>query len=81
MKFGPGEGRRSDPYGATRTSVRARHALLTPDGIVPGALPGWSGATWYTMISPRMGAGFCQYHVELPVGRGRVPVRWATGSG
>ena len=68
MKFGPGEGRRSDPYGATRTSVRARHALLTPDGVVPGALPGWSGAAWYTVISPRMGADFCQYHVELPAG-------------
>ena len=65
MNLGPGEGRRSDPYGSTRTSVRARHALLTPDGIVPGALPGWSGAACYTIISPAMGARFCQYHVEL----------------
>ena len=66
MKFGPGEGRRSDPYGATRTSVRARHALLTPDGVVPGALPGWHGANCFTVISPAMGARFSQYHIELP---------------
>ena len=61
-------GRRSDPYGSTRTSVRARHALLTPDGIVPSALPGWSGAACYTMISPAMGARFCQLHIELAAG-------------
>ena len=66
MKLSPAEGRRSDPYGATRSRVRARHALLAPDGIVPGALPGWGGAACYTLISPAMGAGFCQYHVELP---------------
>ena len=66
MTFTAAAGRRSDPYGSTRTSVRARHALLTPDGIVPGTLPGWSGAACHTLISPAMGARFCQYHVELP---------------
>ena len=75
MKFSPGENtRRSDPYGSTRTSVRARHALLTPDGIVPGALPGWTGATCFTMISPAMGARFCQLHLELAAdGAGEPP--------
>ncbi len=57
--------RRSDPYGTTRTSVRARHALLAPDGVVSAAPPGWRCAAFHTMISPAMGAGFCQYHVEF----------------
>ena len=59
--------RRSDPYGATRTSVQARHALLAPDGIVSALPPGWRGAAFYTLISPALGARFCQYHVEMGV--------------
>lgn len=61
---GPGT-RRSDPYGATRTSVQARHALLTPDGTVSAPPPGWRCAAFYTMISPALGARFCQYHAEF----------------
>lgn len=57
--------RRSDPYGSTRTSVQARHALLAPDGIVSAMPPGWRCAAFYTLISPAMGAKVCQYHVEL----------------
>ena len=57
--------RRSDPYGSTRTSVRARHALLASDGIVPSALPGWTGAVCYVTISPAMGSRFSQLRVEL----------------
>lgn len=65
------ETRRSDPYGTTRTSLRSRHALLTPDGIVSAVLPGWRCAAFYTMISPVMGARFSQYHVEFgPDGEG-----------
>ena len=60
--------RRSDPYGSTRTSVQARHALLAPDGVVSAAPPGWRVAAFYTMISPGMGARFCQYHVEFGAG-------------
>ena len=57
--------RRSDPYGTTRTSVQARHALLAPDGIVSAAPAGWQVSAFYTMISPLMGARFCQYHVDF----------------
>ncbi len=57
--------RRSDPYGLTRTSVRARHALLTSDGIVASALPGWTGAACYVTISPAMGSRFTQMRIEL----------------
>ena len=57
--------RRSNPFGGTRTSVQARHALLAPDGIVSALPPGWRGAAFYTMISPALGARFSQYHVEL----------------
>lgn len=56
--------------GLTRTAVHARHALLAPDGFVPGALPGWRApARCFTVISPAMGArSFTQLHVELPAG-------------
>ena len=64
MSIPPGV-RRSDPYGSTRTSVRARHALLTADGIVASALPGWTGAACYVTISPALGARFSQLRVEM----------------
>ena len=57
--------RRSHPFGSTRTSVQARHALLAPDGWVPSALPRWTGATCYVVISAALGARFCQYQIEL----------------
>ena len=57
--------RRSDPYGSTRTAVRARHALLTSDGIVASTLPGWTGAVCYVTISPALGSRFSQLRVEL----------------
>ncbi len=57
--------------GLTRTAVRARHALLTPDGLrVVSRVPGWDPAALVTVaISPAMGArSFTQLHVELPPG-------------
>ena len=57
--------------GLTRTSVHARHALLTPDGLrVVSRLPGWDAAAQVVVaISPAMGArSFTQLHVELPAG-------------
>ncbi len=57
--------------GLTRTSVRARHALLTPDGLrVASRLPGWGvAARVIVAVSPAMGArSFTQLHVELPPG-------------
>ena len=61
----PADARRSDPYGSTRTNVCARHALLTADGIVPSALPGWTKAACYVTISPAMGSRFSQLRVEM----------------
>ena len=45
--------------------MQARHALLAPDGVVSAAPTGWKVAAFYTMISPGIGARFCQYHVEF----------------
>lgn len=52
-------------FGNTRTVVRARHALIAPDGHVPSAFPGWEGATGYVLISPAMGAGLSQLLVKV----------------
>lgn len=57
--------------GLTRTAVRARHALLTPDGLrVVSRAPGWDAAAQVVVaISPAMGArSFSQWHVGLPAG-------------
>jgi (S)-ureidoglycine aminohydrolase len=58
-------------FGFTRAVVKPRYALLTPDGFVNGALPGWSGATCVVLISPALGAKFAQVLITLaPDGRG-----------
>ena len=55
----------TDLFGATRNVVTHRYALLTPSGFVPSFLPGWENATCIVLISPAMGAGFCQYLITL----------------
>jgi len=55
----------SDLFGFTRTVVRLRYALLTPDGFVPSAVPGWKSAVVIVNISPALGARFTQLHVTL----------------
>jgi (S)-ureidoglycine aminohydrolase len=58
-------------FGFTRTIVKSRYALLTPDGFVPGHLPGWSNARVITHISAAMGARFSQLQITLgPKSRG-----------
>lgn len=52
-------------FGHTRTTVKARHALIAPDGHVPSALPGFSKATPYFMISPAMGADLTQLLIRF----------------
>lgn len=54
--------------GETRTQLRPTHALIAPDGNVPTQLPGWSGCTSVILISPQMGARFCQYRISLADG-------------
>ena len=56
----------SDLFGFTRTVVKPRYALLTPDGFVPSNLPGWKNAVCVVNISPGMtGPRFTQLHVTL----------------
>ena len=52
-------------FGLTRTVVKSRYALLTPDGFVPSNLPGWEDATVIVNISRAMGARFSQYQITL----------------
>ena len=55
----------TDLFGATRSVLRGRYALLAGGGFTPGNLPGWEKATCLVQISPAMGAGFCQLQVTL----------------
>jgi len=56
----------SDLFGTTRTVVKPRYALLTPDGFVPSNLPGWKNAVCVVNISPGLtGPRFTQLHVTL----------------
>jgi (S)-ureidoglycine aminohydrolase len=52
-------------FGATRTVVKSRYALLTPDGHVNSSLPGWENVTCIVQISPALGAKFCQFLITL----------------
>jgi (S)-ureidoglycine aminohydrolase len=55
-----------DLFGFTRTVVKRNHALITPDGFVPGTLPGWKNATVIVNICPAMnGPRFIQLQITL----------------
>ena len=56
-------------FGETRTHVEWNHALIAPDGHVPGLPPGWGEAEGNVLISPAMRGGsggprFSQYLVR-----------------
>ncbi len=55
----------SDLFGFTRTTIKLRYALLTPDGFVLSHLPGWKNAAVVVNISPVMGARFTQMQITL----------------
>jgi (S)-ureidoglycine aminohydrolase len=56
----------SDLFGFTRTVVKPRYALITPDGFVPSVLPGWKNAVVIVNISPAMnGPRFTQLQITL----------------
>lgn len=57
----------------TRTTIKARHALIAPDGHVASAFPGWENATGYVMLSPAMGAGLSQILITFDEGGGSCP--------
>jgi len=53
-------------FGFTRTVVKSRYALITPDGFVPSNLPGWKNCVVHVNISPVMiGPRFTQLQVTL----------------
>jgi (S)-ureidoglycine aminohydrolase len=55
-----------DLFGVTRTVVKSRYALLTPDGFVPGHLPGWRNVVAVMNISPAMsGPRFTQSQITF----------------
>jgi (S)-ureidoglycine aminohydrolase len=55
----------ADPFGSTRTTVKLRYALLTPEGFVPSNLPGWKNSVGIVNISPALGARFTQLLIAL----------------
>jgi (S)-ureidoglycine aminohydrolase len=56
----------SELFGHTRTVVRPRYALITPDGFVPSTLPGWKNAVVIVNISPVLnGPRFAQLQISL----------------
>lgn len=44
----------------TRSVVKDSHALISPDGYINSAVPGWTGCTVNVIISKEMGARFSQ---------------------
>jgi len=52
-------------FGISRTVVKGRYALFTPDGQVPSNVPGWKNVRAVVNISPALGARFVQLQVSL----------------
>src|SRR5215471_8613905 len=55
----------TDLYGSSRSALKLRYALLAPSGFVPSVMPGWQKAVCQFVISPAMGARFCQILATL----------------
>jgi (S)-ureidoglycine aminohydrolase len=56
----------SELFGFTRTVVKSRYALITPDGFVPSNLPGWKNCVVHVNISPVLiGPRFTQLQVAM----------------
>jgi (S)-ureidoglycine aminohydrolase len=53
----------------SRTRVRPRYALMPLEGFPASRLPTWPDAQVKVLASPRIGAEFVQYLIELPAGR------------
>lgn len=50
---------------ATRSVVRANHAIIAPDGYINSNVPGWTGCTTNVIINEQMGARLAQTLVTL----------------
>jgi (S)-ureidoglycine aminohydrolase len=56
----------SELFGCTRTVIKRNYALITPDGFVPSALPGWKNIVGIMNITPVMnGPRFAQLQITL----------------
>ncbi len=54
--------------GLTRNIIRPSYALITPDGLVPSTLPGWSATTAHVILSAAIGAGLTQLLLKMEPG-------------
>jgi (S)-ureidoglycine aminohydrolase len=54
--------------GLTRNVIRRNYALITPDGYVASALPGWTKCAAHVLISAALGARLSQWLVALEKG-------------
>ena len=52
-------------FGSSRDVVKARYALLTPDGFVPSILPGWSNCVVNVVSSSALGTKLVQLLVTM----------------
>lgn len=59
-------------FGATRSDIRSRHAILTPESHEWITQPGWNNAEFACLISPDMGAKFSMSLVHFG-GEGNAP--------
>lgn len=54
--------------GETRSAIRKKHALISPDSFEITPMPAWPEAEIVYTITPQMGAGFAQYFATMPPG-------------
>ncbi len=54
--------------GQTRSRIQRDHALIAPDSHVEVPLSGWVGTQGIVLVSPAMGARFCQYLALMEAG-------------
>ncbi len=52
----------------TRSVVKRNHAVISPDGYINSAVPGWTGCTVNVIINEAMGARLCQTLVTFNSG-------------
>lgn len=62
-----------DVFGHTRSHLARDHALIDPGSFVTAPLAGWERTQGVVLISPRMGARFCQYLAIMEAGAAAEP--------
>jgi (S)-ureidoglycine aminohydrolase len=55
----------SQLFGSSRDVIKSRYALITPDGFVPSAMPGWRNCITNIVISSALGAKLTQLLVTI----------------